>query len=172
MFLQKTYRAHRLAYELTYDTSLGDKFACHTCDNPLCVRPDHIFPGTPKDNFDDAFSKGRSTPQRRRKTMLKLIDPPSPEPPIVIVEAPDETPPESRYTDAIRDALERVENEQCDQDFAQPQPDEDDPTPPRYTREPAADNARHGCAWRGPFGLLRWCEPGYDPNSELLRVSV
>jgi len=106
---------------------------------------------------------------------LLSADPPSPEPPIVIVEAPDETPPESRYTlDAIRDALECVENEQCDQDFAQPQPDEDAPTPleSRFTREPQADNSRHGHAWRGPFGLLRWCEPGYDPNSELLRVSV
>jgi HNH endonuclease len=34
-------------------------FACHTCDNPQCVRPDHLFPGTAKDNTKDSMKKGR-----------------------------------------------------------------------------------------------------------------
>jgi hypothetical protein len=33
--------------------------ACHTCDTPLCVHPDHIFVGTHKDNSQDALKKGR-----------------------------------------------------------------------------------------------------------------
>ncbi len=35
------------------------KIACHYCDNPPCVNPNHIFPGTYKDNTQDAISKGR-----------------------------------------------------------------------------------------------------------------
>lgn len=32
---------------------------CHTCDNPPCVRPSHLWPGTNQDNLHDASVKGR-----------------------------------------------------------------------------------------------------------------
>jgi len=32
---------------------------CHHCDNPICVRPDHLFVGTEKDNQVDRVRKGR-----------------------------------------------------------------------------------------------------------------
>ncbi len=56
-----TYRVHRVALEVTKGELLGDLFACHRCDNPICANPAHLFAGTNKDNIDDAVSKGRST---------------------------------------------------------------------------------------------------------------
>jgi len=56
---QKNARAHRFAYERLHGP-LGNLQACHRCDNPACVRPEHLFEGTNKDNMDDKAEKGRT----------------------------------------------------------------------------------------------------------------
>ncbi len=56
-------RAHRLAYSLANNIDLDmmkGLVVCHSCDNPGCVNPDHLFLGTNIDNIKDRTLKGRS----------------------------------------------------------------------------------------------------------------
>lgn len=43
----------------------GKPFALHTCDNPPCIRPDHLYWGTQADNMRDASKRGRIRGGRR-----------------------------------------------------------------------------------------------------------
>ena len=81
-----TVSAHR--FSLFIEIGDFEGYACHKCDNPLCVRPSHLFPGSQQDNMDDMYAKGRRgrkkpyQPVERRK-VIKL----SPEDVLEILEA-------------------------------------------------------------------------------------
>lgn len=53
------FRAHRLAWELLNGPIPDGLSVLHRCDNARCVRPDHLFLGTQRDNVIDAVHKGR-----------------------------------------------------------------------------------------------------------------
>lgn len=52
--------SHRVSYLLTHNGIPENLEVLHTCDNKICVRPDHLFLGTQQDNVDDMIEKGRA----------------------------------------------------------------------------------------------------------------
>jgi hypothetical protein len=69
----KWHRAHRYAYELEHGPIPPGMELCHRCDNPLCVRPSHMFVGTHLDNVRDMQAKRRNAHGERHGT-AKLTD--------------------------------------------------------------------------------------------------
>jgi len=58
-YKNKTQKAHRIAYEIVYGKFQANLNVLHKCDNPACVRPDHLFLGTQGANMKDMYKKGR-----------------------------------------------------------------------------------------------------------------
>ena len=53
-------RAHRIVYFVCHPAEDQKQMVLHTCDRRNCIRPDHLFAGTAKDNTDDMIAKGRA----------------------------------------------------------------------------------------------------------------
>lgn len=59
-YKNELFSATRVAVLLSGREIGSQDLACHHCDNPRCVNPDHIFVGSPADNMRDKAKKGRS----------------------------------------------------------------------------------------------------------------
>jgi hypothetical protein len=56
---EKRLRVHRVMWALKNGTPAPGVKLLHSCDNPPCCNPSHVFPGTQADNMRDMQAKGR-----------------------------------------------------------------------------------------------------------------
>lgn len=73
----KNVMVHRAAYEALVGPIPDGKSVLHSCDNPRCHRPDHLYAGTLSQNMKDMWARGRHklpTPRIDRGLVLSLAD--------------------------------------------------------------------------------------------------
>lgn len=68
-----TLLAHRISWMFNRGPIPDNILVYHTCDNPPCVNPNHLFLGTPGDNTRDAHRKGRMTALYSEEAIRKRV---------------------------------------------------------------------------------------------------
>ena len=53
--------SHRICYFIANSKDPAEKLVCHSCDNPPCCNPAHLWLGTHQDNVNDMMAKGRAS---------------------------------------------------------------------------------------------------------------
>ena len=57
----------RYMYEKYNGPIPEEMYVCHTCDNPSCINPNHLYASTPSDNQQDCVMRGRWSDNRGEK---------------------------------------------------------------------------------------------------------
>lgn len=65
--------AHRVSWVLHFGAIPPGVFVCHHCDKKSCVRPDHLYLGSPKQNSRDAVQRGRMEDGLRNRSRSGYI---------------------------------------------------------------------------------------------------
>lgn len=65
------YKAARRVFVYRHGALGRWQFVCHTCDNPYCIKDEHRFVGTARDNSVDAVRKGRHSGFQKAGTTFK-----------------------------------------------------------------------------------------------------
>jgi|HubBroStandDraft_2_1064218.scaffolds.fasta_scaffold26097_3 hypothetical protein len=73
-----TQRANQASYML-FVGSIPKKngkrlYVCHSCDNPSCVNPKHLWLGTSKQNSEDMVKKHRSDDRRGERNTASVLN--------------------------------------------------------------------------------------------------
>ncbi len=68
-----SFQANRIVYFIEHEVDPNDKQVCHSCDNPGCCNPKHLWLGTDQDNTDDCKQKGRDA-RGSKKGNAKLTE--------------------------------------------------------------------------------------------------
>ena len=74
LFKGKMQYLSRISYTLFKGSISDGLLATHSCDNPPCYNPDHIFPDTHEGNMRQAAKRGRVVSSKGRKRN-KITDP-------------------------------------------------------------------------------------------------
>ncbi len=73
----KTQYTHRIAFKVWVGEIPKGSSVCHTCDNPGCCNPEHLFLGSHADNMRDMSAKGRvgtaKTTWEQRRALVKMV---------------------------------------------------------------------------------------------------
>ena len=67
--------AHKISWMLHHKRKIPPgMIMCHKCDNPTCVNPHHLFPGTPSDNTRNMLLKKRGRQVLDTASVLEIRD--------------------------------------------------------------------------------------------------